>query len=45
MQGDIFLWQAGGVDQIPGYEITILLGASAISMLALVYVIMKKRRK
>ena len=43
--GDTILWQTGAVDQIPGYEITILLGVSGISVLALVYVIMKKRRK
>ena len=43
--GDTILWQAGGVDQIPGYEITILLGVSGISVLALVYVIMKKRKR
>ena len=45
VRGDTILWQAGGVDQIPGYEITILLGVSGISVLALVYIIMKKRRK
>ena len=44
-RGDIILWQAGGVDQIPGYEITILLGVSGISVLAVVYVIMKKRKR
>jgi hypothetical protein len=44
-RGDTIFWQAGSVDQIPGYEITILLGASAISVLALVYVIMKKRKR
>ncbi len=44
-RGDTILWQAGGVDQIPGYEVTILLGVSAISVLALVYVIMKKRKR
>jgi hypothetical protein len=42
--GDDIFWQMGGVDQIPGYEIPIILGASALSILALVYVIMKKRR-
>ena len=42
--GEIF-YEYGGIDQIPGYEITILLGASAISILALVYVIMKKRKR
>ncbi len=44
-RGDTIMWQSGAVDQIPGYEMTILLGASAISVLALVYIIMKKRRK
>jgi len=44
-RGDTIIWQMGGVDQIPGYEITILLGVSAISVLALVYVIMKKRKR
>jgi hypothetical protein len=44
-RGDTIIWQMGGVDQIPGYEITILLGVSAISVLAIVYVIMKKRKR
>jgi hypothetical protein len=44
-RGDTIIWQAGSVDQIPGYELTILLGVSGISVLALVYIIMKKRRK
>ena len=44
-RGDTILWQKGSVDQIPGYEITILLGVSAISVLAVVYVIMKKRKR
>ena len=43
--GDKVFWQMSGVEQIPGYEVTILLGASAISVFALVYVIMKKRKK
>ena len=42
--GEIF-FQFGGVEQIPGYEITVILGASAVSILALVYVIMKKRKR
>ena len=45
MSGDDILWQAGAIDQIPGYEITILLGVSGISVLAVVYVIMKKRKR
>jgi hypothetical protein len=41
--GEIF-YQKGGVDQIPGYEVTIIVGVSALSILALIYVIMKKRK-
>jgi len=43
--GDDIFWQTSTDEQIPGYEISILLGASAISVFALVYVIMKKRKK
>jgi hypothetical protein len=44
MDGDEIFWQMGGVDQIPGFEISILLGASAIAILGLIYVVMKKRK-
>ena len=44
-RGDTILYQAGFVEVIPGYELTILLGASAVSILALIYVIMKKRKR
>jgi hypothetical protein len=44
MDGDEIFWQLGGVDQIPGFEITILLGASAVAILGLIYVVMKKRK-
>jgi hypothetical protein len=43
--GDTIFWQAAGVDQIPGFEITVILGASALSILALIYVVMKKRKR
>ena len=42
--GDEIFWQMGGVDQIPGFEISILLGASAIAILGLIYIVMKKRK-
>jgi hypothetical protein len=44
MDGDEIFFEKGGVDQIPGYEVTIILGASALSILALIYVVMKKRK-
>jgi hypothetical protein len=43
--GDTIFWQSAGVDQIPGFEITVILGASALSILALIYVVMKKRKR
>ncbi|MFX1339489.1 MAG: hypothetical protein ACFFDK_12825 [Promethearchaeota archaeon] len=42
--GDTVFWEAGAVQGIPGFEITIILGASALSILALIYVVMKKRK-
>jgi len=45
MDGDDIFWQMGGVESIPGFEITILLGASAIAILGLIYVVMKKRKR
>jgi hypothetical protein len=42
--GDEIIAQWGGIDQIPGFEISIILGASAISIIGLIYVIMKKRK-
>ncbi len=42
--GDTVFWEDGGVDQIPGFEITIILGASAVAILGLIYVVMKKRK-
>jgi len=42
--GDETFWQMGGVEQIPGFELTIILGVSAISIIGLIYVIMKKRK-
>jgi hypothetical protein len=44
MDGDEIFYEKGGVDQIPGYEVTIIIGASALSILALIYVVMKKRK-
>ena len=41
--GEVF-FHKGGVEEIPGYEVTIILGAAALSILALIYVIMKKRK-
>jgi hypothetical protein len=42
--GTTIFWQMGGVEQIPGFEISIILGASALSIIGLIYVIMKKRK-
>jgi hypothetical protein len=42
--GDEIFWQMGGVEQIPGFEISIILGASAFAILGLIYVVMKKRK-
>jgi len=44
MDGDDIFFEKGGVDQIPGYEVVILIGVSALSVLGLIYVIMKKRK-
>ncbi len=43
--GDTIIWQLGLIEQIPGFEISIILGASAISIIGLIYVVMKKRRR
>ncbi|MFW9899272.1 MAG: hypothetical protein ACFFDO_08445 [Candidatus Thorarchaeota archaeon] len=42
--GDIFYKTESLAPVIPGYEISILLGAAAISAISLIYVVMKKRR-
>jgi len=44
MDGDDIFFEKGGVDQIPGYEVAILIGVSALSVLGLIYVVMKKRK-
>jgi hypothetical protein len=44
MAGGTEFYKKGGVDQIPGFEISIILGVSAISIIGLIYVIMKKRK-
>jgi hypothetical protein len=41
---DIFYKTEGKAPAIPGFELSILLGAAAISAIGLIYVIMKKRR-
>jgi hypothetical protein len=41
---DIFFKTESIAPAIPGYEVTIILGAGAISAMGLIYVIMKKRR-
>jgi hypothetical protein len=43
--GDTQFWVYGGVEQIPGYEVTVILGASAFAIMGLIYVVMKKRKK
>ena len=42
--GDEEFWRKEGLAIIPGFEVTVILGASALSILALIYVVMKKRR-
>lgn len=42
--GDTIFYQRASLDVIPGFEVTVILGASALSILALIYVVMKKRR-
>jgi hypothetical protein len=42
--GDTQFWVYGAVEQIPGYEVTIILGASAFAIMGLIYVVMKKRK-
>ncbi len=43
--GDTEFWKSGGIDQIPGFEISIILGASALSIIGLIFVVMKKRKR
>ena len=43
--GDTIIWQLGLIEQIPGFEISIILAASAISIIGLIYVVMKKRKR
>jgi hypothetical protein len=42
--GDEVFWKQEAVSAIPGYEVHILLGASAITVIGLIFVIMKKRK-
>jgi hypothetical protein len=42
--GDDIFFEMGGVEQIPGYEVTIIIGVSALSIVGLIYVLMKKRK-
>jgi hypothetical protein len=42
--GDDIIAQWGGVEQIPGFEVSILLGVSVLSIIGLIYVVMKKRK-
>jgi len=42
--GTEIFWQMGGVESIPGYELTILLGVSAVSILGVIYILMRKRK-
>jgi len=42
--GNTVFWQWGGVESIPGYELTIILGVSALSIIGIIYVMMKKRK-
>ena len=44
MDGDDIFYEKAGVDQIPGFEVTIIIGASALSILGLIYIVMKKRK-
>ena len=43
--GDLVFYEIGIVDQIPGFEITVILCASAVSIIGLIYIVMKKRKK
>ncbi len=43
--GDTEFWKSAGIDQIPGFEISIILGASALSIIGLIFVVMKKRKR
>jgi len=44
--GDDILWQSTGIESaIPGYEVTVILGVSLVSVVGLIYVIMRKRKK
>ncbi|MFX0070378.1 MAG: hypothetical protein ACFFAO_04735 [Candidatus Hermodarchaeota archaeon] len=42
--GDEIFYSKESLAVIPGYEITIILGASAVAILGLIYVVMKKRK-
>jgi hypothetical protein len=42
--GNEVFWESKGIEQIPGFEVSIILGASALSIIGLIYVIMKKRK-
>ncbi len=43
--GNTEFWKSAGIDQIPGFEISIILGASALSIIGLIFVVMKKRKR
>lgn len=43
--GDVVFYEIGILEQIPGFEISVILGASAVSIIGLIYVVMKKRKK